>query len=134
MEFTAGMNVKIEHEVVPGRYIAELEDGSGTYFFGEGRAIRDMNEWLYPQSRWLEGGIFLPKDHTQPPRFFYVFIVATARRSSAGVWHGSRSQQRMVGVEAESVAGEHGADLPPAAVPFITRKSGVARLIDLCGD
>lgn len=72
-KFTAGMNVKIEHEIVPGRYVAELEDRSGTYFFGPGRPIRDMNEWLYPQSRWLEGGIFLPKDHTQPPRFFYVF-------------------------------------------------------------
>lgn len=71
--FTAGLNVKISHEILPGRYVAELEDKSGTYFFGEGRPIRDMNEQLYPQSRWLEGGIFLPKNHTEPPRFFYVF-------------------------------------------------------------
>lgn len=72
-QFTAGANVKIEHEIVAGRYVAELEDKSGTYFFGGGRPIRDMNEWLYPQSRWLEGGIFLSKDRTQQPRFFYVF-------------------------------------------------------------
>jgi hypothetical protein len=72
-KFTAGANVKIEHEIVAGRYVAELEDRSGTYFFGGGRPIRDTNEWLYPQSRWLEGGIFLSKDRAQPPRFFYVF-------------------------------------------------------------
>ncbi len=28
---------------------------------------------------------------------------------------------------------QYGRDLPPSAVPFITRKSGVARLIDPCG-
>ena len=65
---------RIEYGALPGSYRAEGEDAKGIYYFGEGRSIWIRNEVLYKDLARLHiGGIYMPKNETDTPQFFYVF-------------------------------------------------------------
>lgn len=68
-----GMNVRCEEGLLPGTFTAEREDSDGVYFFGNGRSVWSTNEMIQPVPRLHVGGIYLPKNASEPPRIFFLF-------------------------------------------------------------
>jgi hypothetical protein len=80
-----GLNVRCEEGALAGTYIAKLEDADGVYFFGPERSIWSTNEAVQRVPRLYEGGIYMPNNASEPPRFFYILEreVHTAENISA---------------------------------------------------
>lgn len=68
-----GIGYRMEHGALPGAYTAEREDETGTYYFGEGRAIWETHELIQKIPRLRHGGVFVPAAADQAPGLFFVF-------------------------------------------------------------
>ncbi|NVD73089.1 hypothetical protein HUX88_21420 [Duganella sp. BJB1802] len=68
-----GMHVRCEEGALPGVYAATSEDADGVYYFGKERAIWMTNEVIQPKPRLFVGGIYVPKNKANAPRFFHIF-------------------------------------------------------------
>jgi len=72
--------------LAPGRYVSTFEDADGTYYRSQGNEIverRDRHDFgsKDPSATFMylhDGGIYLPKDSTQPAR---VFLIAGTMRT-----------------------------------------------------
>ncbi|MFZ6776517.1 hypothetical protein ACO0LD_06755 [Undibacterium sp. Ji83W] len=68
-----GMHVRCEEGALPGVYVAKNEDANGVYYFGKDRSIWTTNEMIQRKPRLLVGGIYVPRNTTKGPQFFYIF-------------------------------------------------------------
>ncbi|PTU32212.1 hypothetical protein [Stenotrophobium rhamnosiphilum] len=68
-----GMHVRCEEGALPGVYAAWKEDDDGVYFFGPDRSIWSTNAAIQPVPRLWKGGIYLPNNPSEAPRFFFIF-------------------------------------------------------------
>src|SRR5262245_47371223 len=68
-----GLPVRCEEGALPGTYVAKFEDANGIYFYGPERSIWSTNEVVQKTPRLYVGGLYLPRDRSKSPQFFYVF-------------------------------------------------------------
>jgi hypothetical protein len=68
-----GLHVRCEEGALPGTYVAKFEDAKGIYFYGPERSIWSTNEAIQKTPRLYVGGLYVPRDRSRSPQFFYVF-------------------------------------------------------------